>query len=320
MYCNSKIETMPRNELYQLQTEKLQKMIKWTYEKSSFYRSRWESLQIKSEDIQSLTDLQKLPFTTKDQLIANAPFGLLTVPMSGVLRLHMIGQGKKAIAKAYTAGDLGRATEMTARALVAGGVNMTSIVQICEDRPSSDVLGLQYAAEVLGATVVPFSTSSLESKLEIIDKFRVTTLIGEPQYMLQLMVAAQALDYDWQSMSISTIFLTHNGMKNNMADHIASRIGTNVFNLSSLPELCTPGIACECEAKKGFHVQEDYFYPEVVSLSDGQVIQDGRMGELVLTALTAEAMPIIRYRTGVLVTLEHDACDCGRTLARIRIP
>ncbi len=318
MYCNIGIETMSRAAMRQLQKERLQKIVKWAHEKSSFYRAQWKNINV--EDIQSLDDIKKLPFTTKDDLIANAPFGMLAMPMSEIVRLHMIGEGKKTIARAYTAGDLERATEMTTRALVAGGVNISSIIQICSGHLTADVLGLQHAAEVLGATVVSVPTGKLEEQLDVINKLHVSTLISDPQHILQLVVAAQALDYDLQSMSVKTIFLSHNGIKSNMAAHIASRIGGRVFNLYSIPELFTPGIACACNAKKGYHIQEDYFYPEVVSLADGQVIRDGRMGELVLTSLISEAMPIIRYRTGVLVTLDHEKCSCGRTLARIHVP
>lgn len=318
MYCNIEIETIPRAEMHQLQKERLQKIVNWAHEKSPFYRAQWKNIKVK--DIQSLEDIKRFPFTTKEDLIANAPLGMLAMPMGGIIRLHMIGEGKKVIAKAYTTSDLGRAVEMSQRALVAGGVNVSSVIQICSGHLTSDVLGLQHAAETLGATVVSVSTAKLEEQLSVIDKLRVTTLISDPQHILQLMVAAQALDYDLQSMAVKTIFLSHNGMKNNMAEHIASRIGVKVFNLYSIPELFTPGIACSCKVKKGYHVQEDYFYPEVVSLSDGQVIQDGRMGELVLTSLVSEAMPIIRYRTGVLVTLDHEKCSCGRTLARIHVP
>lgn len=320
MYCNKEIETMDRAGIRNLQLMKLQKMLRWTYEKSEFYRNQMQMAGLRPEDVRSLEDLSRLPMTTREQLAAHSPFGLLTGPVSGVMRLHLVGEGERLVARAYNSGDLGRATEMTARALVAGGVSVASIIEICGECMDSNALGIQYAAEVLGATVVPAVGMKLERQVHMMDKFRVTDVFGNPQQILQLMVAAQALDYDLRNMSVTRVFSVNTSLRNTVSEHIASRFGVNVFNLYSLPELSTPGLACECEAKCGMHIQEDYFYPEIVSLAGGDPVEDGRMGELVLTSLASEAMPVLRFRTGQLASVDREPCACGRTLLRMRVP
>ncbi|MBP2631766.1 MAG: paaK [Firmicutes bacterium] len=319
MYCNHEVETMPRAAMIELQTQKLQKMIKWVYEKSPFYKEKMASLELTDQSIQTLEDLQKLPFTTKEDLVNNSPFGFLTGPLSSTIRMRMIGEYKP-VTKAYTSADVGRNVEMTARALVAGGVTMADVLQICEDYTSESALGIQYAAEILGATVVPTELTKLELQLEMIDKFRITAIASNAQQMLQLLVAGQALNYDVASMSISKIFSLNNDTKNNMGEHIASRFNAQVFNLYSPPELGCSTMMFECQKKCGLHMQEDYYYPEIINIINGRNVLDGHMGELVITTLSPEAMPIIRYRTGQMVAIDRDVCSCGRTLSRIKMP
>lgn len=319
MYCNHEVETMPRAAMMELQTQKLQKMIKWVYEKSPFYKEQMESLGLTEQSIQTLEDLQKLPFTTKEDLVVNSPFGFLTGPLSSTIRMRMIGNCKP-VTKAYTSADVGRNVEMTARALIAGGVNMSDVLQICEDYTSESAMGIQYAAEILGATVVPTELQKLELQLELIDKLRITAIASNAQQMLQLLVAGQALNYDVANMSVSKIFSLNNDTKNSMGEHIASRFNAQVFNIYSPPELGCSAMMFECQKKCGLHIQEDYYYPEIINITDGSNILDGHMGELVLTTLSTDAMPIIRYRTGQLVSIDREVCSCGRTLSRIKMP
>ncbi|WP_110954890.1 phenylacetate--CoA ligase family protein [Anaerosinus massiliensis] len=319
MYCNHEIETMSRDAMIELQTKKLQNMIKWAYEKSPFYKEKMSLIGLNDRSVKTLDDLKKFPFTTREDLFVNSPFGFLAVPLSSTIRMRMIGQNRP-ITKAYTSGDIGRNVEMTARALVAGGVTMATALQICEDYTCEHSLGIHYAAEVLGATVIPSELAKLDRQWEMIDKFRVTAIASNAQQMLQLLVAGQALNYDLENSSISTIFSLNQDTKNSMDEHIASRFHAKIFNLYSPPEFGASAMMFECNKKAGLHIQEDYYYPEIVHITDTGDVASGQMGELVLTALAADAMPLIRYRTGQIVAIDSEPCACGRTFARIKIP
>lgn len=319
MYCNQEFETMSRVAMVQVQTEKLRKIIRWAYEKSPFYKDRMDLAGLNAQSVQTLADLEKMPFTTKEQLIAHSPFGFLTGPLSGTIRMRMIDDINP-VTRAYTSGDVGRNVEMMTRCLVAGGVNRATVLQIGGDYTSENALGAHYAGELLGATIVPAEIAKLNRQLEMIETFGVTAIASNPQHILQLLVAGQGLDYDMKKMRIATIFSMNHAIKNNMEDHITSRFSANVFNIYSPPEFGCAGMVFDCPQKNGMHIQEDYFYPEVVNLTDNQVIKDNRMGELVITSLALEAMPVIRYRTGQIVALDASACGCGRTLTRVQAP
>lgn len=310
---------MSKTAMVQVQTDKLRKTIRWAYEKSPFYREQMDLAGLNDHSVQTLADLEKMPFTTKAQLVAHSPFGFLTGPLSGTIRMRMIDHVNP-VTRAYTSGDVGRNVEMMARCLVAGGVNRATVLQIGEEYTSENALGAHYAGELLGATVVPAEIAKLDRQLELIETFGVTAIASNPQQILQLLVAGQGLDYNIKKMQIATIFSMNHTIKNNMEDHIMSRFATNVFNIYSPPEFGCAGMMFNCAQKNGMHIQEDYFYSEVVSLTDNQVIKDNRMGELVITSLAFEAMPVIRYRTGQIVALDSSICDCGRTLTRVQVP
>lgn len=319
MYFDKAIETMQPMEMKILQSKRLQKTILWVQEKSAFYQKRFNDVNLDLKQIKSIEDINKLPFTTKEDLIKNAPFGMLTIPMSSVIRLEPI-ESLAPLVMAYTSDDVRHSIEMLARCLVAGGLNISSIIQIYEDYFTPIAMGMQYAAEAIGATVVPIKVKPLEKQLEIIQKFNINYLATSPQRILHLIVAGQAFGYDFAKMPISTIFAINNMLRSPITEHLEARIGAIVFNLFSIPELIGPGIAFECIMKKGFHVNEDYFYPEVINVCTEENVGSGEMGELVLTSLTTEAMPIIRYRTGQLVQLEREICQCGRSLIRLLTP
>ena len=319
MYCNQDIETMSRTNMMQLQTEKLCKTIKWIYEKSPFYKEKMNQVGVTDKSIRSLADLEKFPFTTKEDLMLASPYGFLTGPLSSIIRMRMVGN-ENPITRAYTSGDIGRNVEMMARCLVAGNVNMSTVLEIAEDYTSENALSVHYASEILGATVVPSDVAKPERGLEMIEKFGVNMLASNSQQMLQRLVAGQALEYDLKLARLSALFCFNDTVKNNIEDHLTSRFNAHVFNLYSPPEIGCPGIAFECAQKNGMHLQEDYFYPEVISVSNQKVLPYGRVGELVLTSLSLEAMPIIRYRTGQIVSLDTEICKCGRTLIKIKMP
>lgn len=319
MYCNQEIETMPRAQMLELQTGRLRKTIKWAYEKSPFYRDKMNDASLTEKSIETLKDLEKLPFTIKEDLIEQSPFGFLTGPLSSTIRMRMIG-AKKPITRAYTSGDVGRNVEMMARCLVAGGVNMSTVLEVMDNYASPDALSIQYAGELLGATVIPSEVDNIERGLETVEKLGVNMIASNIQKLLQRLVASQALAHDVKLSRLSALFSYNNTVKNNIEEHLMSRFNANIFNLYAPPEFAYAGIAFECAEKDGLHLQEDYFYPEVISVENQEVLEDGRVGELVLTSLALEAMPILRYRTGQIVSLDRRACACGRTLVRLKMP
>lgn len=319
MYCNQEIETMPRLQMVQLQTERLRKTVKWVYEKSPFYREKMNAAGLTDKSVQVLADLEKLPFTTKDDLVKASPFGFLTIPLSGTIRMRMIGN-KNPVNRAYTSGDIARNVEMMARCLIAGGVNVSSVIEVMDDYSGDNALSVQYAGELLGATVIPSDVEKIECGLEMVEKLGVNMIASNIQKLLQRLVASQAFDYDVKLSHLSALFSFNDSVKNNMEDHLMNRFNANIFNLYSPPEFGCAGIAFECAQKDGMHVNEDYFYPEVISMTDQKILEPGRVGELVLTSLALEAMPILRYRTGQIVSLDSETCKCGRTLVRAKMP
>lgn len=316
MYCNQEIETMSRPKILQLQTERLQKTIRWAAEKSAFYKKKMEHAGLSYQSIRSLEDLASLPFTTKKELAAAHFADLLTGPISGTIRMRMVG-AEQPVTRAYTGGDVARNVEMMARCLVAGGVNRASVLEVAEEYANENALNVQCAAELLGATVVPSAGMKLERVLEMADQLGVTMLSGNSQQFLQLLVAGQTLEYDLSTSGIKTLFSLNDTVKNNMESHLMSRFEARMFNFYAPPEFGCSGVAFECAEKRGMHLQEDYFYPEVISMTDHQPLAYDRVGELVLTSLAFEAMPILRFRTGQIVSMNQELCRCGRTLFRI---
>lgn len=319
MICNREMEMMPQEMLRVLQTQKLQKTITWVYEKSPFYKKKMEQNNLEPADVKTLDDLQKMPFTMKEDLYLNSPFGFLTGPMSGLLRMRNLNEVRPLL-RGYTNGDIARNIERATRALVAGGVNMASVMQICNQYTESGIMDLHYAGEVLGAMVVPTSPSRLEEQIEMIAKLGTTVLVTNVQNLLQLLVVAQTMEVDLAKSSIEKIFCVTDCLKNSMEDHLMARYKRKVYNLYAPPELGCTAMFYECEAKQGMHLQEDAYYAEIVNPANGKIVTDGAMGELVITTLATEAMPIIRYRTGQIVAIDRETCKCGRSFARIIAP
>jgi len=319
VFCNPAIETMGRDEMTSLQTDKLGKLIKWLHEKSSFYRAQMEQTGLGLADIKTMTDLVKLPFTTEDDLVANYPYGMLTFPMSTVARLHTIRNSGRPIAVAYTSGDIGKWMEMLARTLVAGGVNPTTVFLVALDYGLSPAgLGMHYATELTGATVIPSGQLAAAEQFQLIEQYGVTALAAEPQYLLQLAAAAREMGRNVRELPLTAIFVVSDRLRNACCAEIVEQFGVNAIQIYSNPKLIGPGIAGGCPAN-GLHIQEDYFYPEIIHPVTGELLPDGEQGELVLTTLGKEAMPVVRYRTGECAALERGVCACGRTLARLII-
>lgn len=316
MLCNREIETMTRAGLIKLQTEKLRKLMKWLCEKSSFYGPKLDELALSSDELE-LADLTKLPFTTREDLASQYPYGLLTFPLSSVARVHTVGQ-QSPVAIAYTSGDIGKWLEMLARTLVAGGLNPTGTLQIAADYGlQPEGLGIHYAAEAIGATVVPAGIQEPAEQIKLIEQFGVTALAASPAVLKQFAASAEEIGIDLGSLPISTIYAITNEIDALHQAGLAAQFNAVVIEIYSVPELIGPGIAGTCSAHNGLHIHEDYFYPEIIDPVTGEAMPEQEEGELVLTTLGKEAMPVLRYRTGLLAALDRTPCTCGRTLARL---
>lgn len=317
MLCNREIELMDRAKMSGLQSDKLCKLIKWLYEKSPFYRPKLDELGLNPDNFSGISDVAKLPFTTRSDLAGQYPYGLLTFPLSSVVRLHITGR-EAPVAVAYTGGDIGKWLEMLARTLVAGGLNSTGVIQIIADYGlQPEGLGLHYAAEATGATVLPAALLGPEEQLKTIEQFGVTALAAAPACLLTLADTARSLGLDPCSLPVSTLFVISGNPDGKLNARLADCFKASVFDIYTVNELIGPGIAGGCPGNCGLHIQEDYFYPEIIDPVTGLEKAEGETGELILTSLGKEAMPVLRYRTGQRAALDRKPCACGRTLARL---
>ncbi len=322
MYANEQLEKISRTDLENLQLERLKKLVAWAYEKSAFYKKSFDAANFKPEDLHELCDIKKIPFLTLEEINRTDAQDFLTLPMSGIVRINQIEeQSGGEFTKFYTKGDIQQNVEMMARCLIASGINRASIVGLQGDLSDSKFLDILYALESIGTTVIPLGTD-YRHWLKVLEKFSLDTLISTPQLIMQLIIQLQAtwkniIDYSIQKI----LCINLNNIQNPLQQHIESRVGTEVFNLFAPAELGTAGMIFQCNSVSGHHIQEDIYLPEIVNFDDGEIIsEDEHMGELVITTLTAQAMPLIRYRTRQAVRKMSEPCKCGRTLMRIATP
>lgn len=313
MCLNPKIEKIGQDDLRNLQLQRLQKTVAWAYEKSAFYREKLTQAGIEPNSIRRLDDIENLPITTKQEYMSHSPFDFLTLPLSSVVRASL-WEHPEPVVKMYTDNDIARNLEVMMRLITAAGINRTSVVGIIGDLADSGLMDLQYAVEFMGATVVMLS-SEYDRALKLMNTMGIDTLIGSSRRLLQLIVAAQANEKDITEYPVRTTLCLADMIHNTLQGHIEQRTKTRVINLFASSIFGSCGIICECEGHFGGHLQADMFYPEVLVFGTSEVIDTpGQMGELVLTTLASEAMPLIRYRTGQAVKLVEEPCSCGRTL------
>jgi len=316
---NPEVETLPREEIEQLQLERLQSTLNRVYHRVPFYRQLFDEEGIVPEDITSLSDLANLPFTTKEDLRRNYPYGMFAVPLRDIVRLHSsTGTTGFPTVVGYTANDLRHWSELTARVLVAGGVGREDIIQIAFDYGMfTGALGFHYGAELIGATVIPISGGNPERQIRIMKDFRTTGLLCTPSYALFLAEKMEEMGVSPAELSLRVGLFGAEPWSEEMRRQIEERMGISATDNYGLSEVMGPGVSGECEEKAGLHIAEDHFIPEVVDPKTGEVLPPGEQGELVLTTITKEALPLIRYRTGDITRLIYDPCPCGRTHARM---
>ena len=319
MIANPAIEQMSREDMSELQLKKLQKRIEWAMEKSAFYYRKFTDAGISSKDIQSLEDMAKLPFTTLDELQNASIYNLLTLPLSGVLRISRLGYNNSFI-KMYTNGDLAYQIEMMTRVLVAQGLNGAAVAGLLGEASDSRLMDVQYALENMGVTVVLLGNNP-ENIRELMTTCHVDVLISDFKQVMQLVVMLQASNISADDLFLPKIICMEESLQNPNHVYIEQRLQAETAMVYNSPALGCGGIMFPCQEGEGFHIQEDYFYPEIVEYGTDRVITEPhKAGELVLTPLAAEAMPIFRYRTGQVVMRLDEPCPCGRTLTRLANP
>ncbi|MGV8057690.1 MAG: phenylacetate--CoA ligase family protein [Smithellaceae bacterium] len=313
-------ECMSRDELEQLQLERLQATINRVHKNVTHYRKKFDELGVIPEDIRSLTDLTKLPFTTKEDLRVNYPYGMFAVPLREVVRIHSSsGTTSKPIVVGYTKNDIRIWSNLVARFMTAAGVTSDDLVQIAFSYGLfTGAFGLHYGAEVIGASVIPMSTGNTEKQIMIMQDYRTTVLVSTPSYALELASRISRAGIDPKSLSLKVGLFGGEPWSEKMRREIESSLGLSATDNYGLSEVIGPGIAGECQCKNGLHIYEDSFIPEIIDPQTGAVLPAGSEGELVLTTLTKEAFPMIRYRTRDITSLDYTRCECGRTLVRMQ--
>ena len=320
MIFNIDKETLPREDIEALQLRRLQDLCSRVYANVPFYRKRFDESGIKPGDIKSLADLKNLPFTEKQDLRNYYPFGLFAVPRDNIVRLHASsGTTGKAVVVGYTARDLHNWAELAGRSLSAAGVNQTDIVHVAYGYVLfTGGLGAHGGAERIGATVVPASGGATRRQAYLLRDFGATALCCTPSYALHLWEAGQEVGIDFRDLPLRTGVFGAEPWTEEMRQDIEQKMGINALNIYGLSEVMGPGVAMEClESKCGMHLWEDHFLPEIIDPVTGEQLPEGEVGELVITTLTKEGIPLIRYRTRDLTSLDYTPCRCGRTHVRL---
>lgn len=317
----AKEETLSRAEMESLQLSRLQETVKRVWERVPAYRKKMEERGVTPDDIRSLSDLARLPFVTKADLRDNYPFGLFAVPKEELLRIHASsGTTGKPTVVGYTRGDLETWTECVTRIAVAGGATAGDVAQICFGYGMfTGALGLHYGLEKLGATIVPSSTGNSEKQIMYMQDFGTTLLVATPSYALRLAEVAREMGIDPASLGVRIGLVGSELLTEAMREEMHRVWGADMLVTSNygMSELMGPGVSGECEYLDGMHINEDFFIPEIIDPETEEVLPPGSKGELVITCIKKEALPLIRYRTKDITRLIYEPCRCGRTTCRM---
>lgn len=320
MIRDVKHETMPREELEALQLKRLQAVVERLYHLVPFYHRRLDEMGVKPEHIKTLGDLQLLPLTTKQDLRDNYPFGMFAAPMDQIVRIHASsGTTGKSTPVAYTQRDLETWSELMARTLAAAGTHRGDIVHNAYGYGLfTGGLGFHYGAERLGAAVIPVSGGQTRRQIMLLLDFAPTVLVCTPSFALYLAEVGQEMGVDFRQLKLRVGIFGAEPWTEGMRVEIEKRLNLDAVDIYGLSEIIGPGVSVECiEAKQGLHLFEDHFLPEIINPATLEPLPPGEMGELVITTLTKEAMPLLRYRTRDITSLNYAPCRCGRSLARM---
>jgi phenylacetate-CoA ligase len=313
------VETMERKELLELQNERLQIVVNQAYSNVDFYRRKFDEVGLNPDDIKSLEDLKRIPFTTRKDLMDNYPYGMFAVPLRDVVCLQFpLGLYGNPIVIGYTREDLKIWRELVARIMVGVGITEHDIIQVAFNYGLFlGAIRFNQSAELIGAAVVPTSIASAEVQIRIMQDFRSTALASTPSFALHIMETMRKKGIDPKTLSWKIGLFGAEPWPEGVRKVIEENLGIKAYDIYGVMELVEPGVAGECLARAGLHIFEDHFFPEVIDPLTGQVLDGGQEGELVLTTLTTSAYPLLRYRTSDVTSLHTERCPCGRTMARM---
>ncbi len=318
----SKEETFPREEMEKLQLARLQETVSRVYAKIPAYRKKMDEAGVKPEDIKTLADLAKLPFVTKQDMRDNYPFGLFAVDKDSLVRIHASsGTTGKPTVVGYTQGDLKTWTECVSRIACMGGASSKDVAQICFGYGMfTGALGLHYGLENIGAAIVPSSTGNSQKQIMYMQDFETSLLVATPSYALRLAEVAREMGVDPEKdLKVKIALVGSELLTDAMREEMHKYWGKDILITSNygMSELMGPGVSGECTEHCGMHINEDYFIPEIIDPETGEVLAAGEQGELVITCIKKEGLPLIRYRTKDITRLIYGKCKCGRTLCRM---
>ena len=319
MYWNESIECMDLEQLREIQSRRLKKIVNYVYHNTPFYRKKFQEMDLSPDDIQSIEDITKLPFTEKTDLRDTYPFGLAAVPMSQIVRIHASsGTTGKPVVVLYTRKDISMWTESISRAFTAYGATKEDIFQISYGYGLfTGGLGAHDGATNIGASVIPMSSGNTQKQITLMHDFGATALCCTPSYAMFLGEAMRESEWPREEFKLRIGAFGAEPWTEKMRVKLEESLGIKAYDIYGLSEICGPGVGFECECQNGTHLNEDYFYPEIVNPETGEPLPDGQFGELCFTHLTKEGMPLLRYRTHDLTALHREKCACGRTLVRM---
>lgn len=318
MFFQKDLETMPRKQLEELQLERLKWVVDYCYRNVPFYQKRLDECGVTADKIKQLSDVQYIPFTTKEDIRDNYPFGLFAQPMKNIARIHASsGTTGKPTVVGYTKNDLNTWSDLVARLCVAVGVTDEDVVQISFGYGLfTGALGLHYGLEKIGAAVIPVSSGNTEKQVMILKDFGTTALVSTPSYALYMSEVARekgVLD----DLKLRLGLFGSEGCTPEMREQVEKSFHVFATDNYGMSELMGPGVSGECIYRDGMHISEDHFLPELIDSATGKVLAEGETGELVITTLTKEGFPLLRYRTKDLTRLNYEPCKCGRTFVRM---
>ena len=318
----SKEETLPREEIEKIQLERLKETVSRVYERVPAYRKKMDEAAVKPEDVKSLKDLSRLPFVTKQDMRDNYPFGLFAVPKEQLVRIHASsGTTGKPTVVGYTEGDLKTWTECVSRIACMGGASEKDVAQICFGYGMfTGALGLHYGLENIGATIVPSSTGNSQKQIMYMQDFETSLLVATPSYALRLAEVAREMGVEPErDLKVRIALVGSELLTDAMREEMHKYWGKDILITTNygMSELMGPGVSGECLAHCGMHINEDYFIPEIIDPKTGEVLPAGEQGELVITCIKKEGIPLIRYRTKDITRLFYEKCECGRTFCRM---
>ncbi len=313
------METMSRDQMRVVQSERLRDTVERVYYNIPYYRQRMQEMGLAPEDIKSVDDLKHLPFTTKSDIRDNYPFGLFAVPMSEIIRIHASsGTTGKATVVGYTRHDIGIWSEVMARTFTAAGAGKSDFIQIAYGYGLfTGGLGAHYGGEKIGATVIPISGGNTKRQLQLMEDFGTTVLACTPSYAAYLAETIEESGISRDELKLRVGVFGAEPWTENMRREIEKRLRIKAIDIYGLSEVIGPGVSFECEHQCGLHINEDHFIPEIIDPDTLEVLPEGELGELVFTTITKEGLPLIRYRTRDLTRLNFDKCACGRTIVRM---